>query len=1267
MWGTRCHNAFGAVTILFSFALAIQAATNGLDETAARLLSAEERFNALKQGTVAEPVSGIVTHTPGRRLQERRIERSTKLDYDDRLATAPSSQALILTPQQAAALGPEGVIRIQRLTGPVAVAIRVEKGKLYFKSIGAPQPDGAIKLLLSSGDVTLAGTEFYVEADPNGATRVLMLDGSAQLAGQTNSSAHPVALNPGDQGEVAAEIAPQVQSLGSITKELFNQTVQWCLYYPAVLFLEDLSEQLRHDRAYQPSFGWYQTGAVQRAWETLPPEGEWNIEEKKLYAAALRLALGDVEGSQKLLALIEPQGAVSLPTSPQPSPHVGRAERQKRKAADEISPAGAGPVSLSGPARVQRLAGALRQLIAAVKFDQTFTPSQEPQLSTEWLARSYYLQSSVHDPRNIEAALAAARRALTVSSAAPHFAYAWAQVAALEFSRGQVQLAQAAVAQALRLAPSNAAPYALQGFLLAAQERRADALASLQQALELNTKLGDAWLGLGLMAFHHNDPQSGLERLQLAVVHEPQRSVLRSYLGKGYHEAATYTSHPLASLRQLFIPGDAHRAALLRRATNELHLARLLDPKDPTPDLYSALMKQQQNRINEAVRELERSQELNDHRRLYRSGLLLDQDQAVRSANLAAIYRDAGLADWSVREATRAVNRDYANYSAHLFLANSYDALRDPTRFNLRYETAWFNEQLLADLLAPVGAGTLSQSITQREYSRLFDANRTGLTSSTEYFSTGDWHQTASQFGSIGLTEWSLDLDFYSRAGTRPNNDLVRADWYTRIKQELPNRDSVFLWTKYQSYRSGDTRQLQDPAAFAPDFRLDNAQEPLLLAAYHREWQPGSHTILLAGRLENDSTSRDRQQRPPVITANPLGEPTRVARITFGDFSIENKFEIYLAEVNQIYQTERSQTVAGARFQLGEFDTQDRLDLLSNPANEAIFRPPVMARHTADFRRASAYAYHTVEPARGLFLTGGLTYDHLVYPANFRFSPITSGEDSRERFSPKFAITWAVHPKVAVRGLYSRALGGASFDESFRLEPAQLAGFTQGFRTLISESEVGSVSAPHFETSGIALDAALGTKTYLSGQLDVVRSDVRQDIGAFNYGGGSRAEPGRLAEELEYQERSFSVTWNQILSDTWTFGLAYRWTDAELKLSYPSLEITVPGFATLTARSGQAELHRAAGSLWFNHPRGWFAQAESNWYIQRNSGYAEPRPNDTVHQLNLLVGYRFPQRRAELALGVLNTLDQDYRLNPLTLYNELPRERTLYTRLRLRL
>ena len=53
--------------------------------------------------------------------------------------------------------------------------------------------------------------------------------------------------------------------------------------------------------------------------------------------------------------------------------------------------------------------------------------------------------------------------------------------------------------------------------------------------------------------------------------------------------------------------------------------------------------------------------------------------------------------DVAVREASRGVDSDYANASSHLFLANSYNSLRDPRRINLRYETPWFNELLLAN------------------------------------------------------------------------------------------------------------------------------------------------------------------------------------------------------------------------------------------------------------------------------------------------------------------------------------------------------------------------------------------------------------------------------------------------------------------------------------------------------------------------------------------------------------------------------------------
>ena len=53
---------------------------------------------------------------------------------------------------------------------------------------------------------------------------------------------------------------------------------------------------------------------------------------------------------------------------------------------------------------------------------------------------------------------------------------------------------------------------------------------------------------------------------------------------------------------------------------------------------------------------------------------------------------------------------------------------------------------------------------------------------------------------------------------------------------------------------------------------------------------------------------------------------------------------------------------------------------------------------------------------------------------------------------------------------------------------------------------------------------------------------------------------------------------------------------------------------------------------------------------------------DDFWQLNAFTGYRFARRRAEVAVGLVNITDEDYELEPLTLYTELPRERTLVAR-----
>jgi tetratricopeptide (TPR) repeat protein len=168
--------------------------------------------------------------------------------------------------------------------------------------------------------------------------------------------------------------------------------------------------------------------------------------------------------------------------------------------------------------------------------------------------------------------------------------------------------------RSLELAPRNPQAAALEGFLFAVQNKFDSAVGAFDRAIALDGALGNAWLGRGLCRIHQGDLAAGREDLQVAVTLEPQRAVLRSYLGKAFANV-----------------GDASQAE------RELSLAKEIDPDDPTAWLYSALLNQQLNRVNDGVLDLERSQELNDRRSVFRSRELLDQDRAVRAANLAAL------------------------------------------------------------------------------------------------------------------------------------------------------------------------------------------------------------------------------------------------------------------------------------------------------------------------------------------------------------------------------------------------------------------------------------------------------------------------------------------------------------------------------------------------------------------------------------------------------------------------------------------------------
>jgi tetratricopeptide (TPR) repeat protein len=1198
-------------------------------------------------------VTGIVSGQDAKLLEIENIVQATKgaqgawtaaakdqsLAIGDRIRTRQRSRATLrltdlytmrleqfTTIEIAPGLFQETKPRLDVGAGAAFIFSREKSGEIDIKT---PAANGAMR-----------GTQLHVHVAADGTSRFQVLEGQVELANLQGK----LTLGAGEAGEAAPGRAPKRTAVIAA-----NNLLQWALYYPAVLDPDEFGMSEAEKRAVAKSLAAYRQGDLLEALESYPARGDQGS-GGKLYHAAVLLAVGRLDEAGGELKGV-------------PANHAGRR--------------------------------AMGRMISAVKFEEK-EAWDDASLGTagEAIAESYYRQSRSDLKGAREAAALATRLA-------PRNGYAWTRLAELEFSFGRTRESRQALASALEFTPRNARAHALQGFVLSADNDIEAARRSFEEAVSLDGALGTGWLGLGLTKTRRGDLAGGRADLQTAATVEPTFSIFHSYLGK----ALSMEKKPV-------------------EARKDLDLARQLDPNDPTPLLYSALELQQQNRPNEAIDELTESIRLNDNRRVYRSKLLLDQDRAVRSANMAKIYQNAGMQDVAVREATRAVENDYTNPSAHLFLANSFDALRDPNRITLRYETPWFNELLLAYMLAPVGGGHLSQFVSQQEFSKLLESDGLGGSLLGEVRSDGEIRTVASVFGTAGDVSFGLDAVYRDDSGDRFNSESLRKEIYGQFKWQVGPDDSFYFLGKWQDQQSGDNFDTYDNRPLEPGLDFEETQEPgMLLAGWNHRWAPGSHTLFLAGRLSADQVltnpsstqllvERDadglrpgfienvngvdqftnpnlQNANPPAVGIGPDGESLiysgdllraiqpylgrgEVLSVAGAPFAFQSRrsFDIGTAELQHILQTDRNLLIAGARWQSGEFETDTRL-VAQRPNFNGGFETPAVQQHSVvDFERMSFYAYDYWSILPCLTLIGGASWDHIEHPDNFRNPPVNNLQSEDEEFSGKFGFTYAPSRWVTVRGMYAGGLGGVSFDESVRLEPVQLAGFNQAYRTVISESIAGSVETPRYDIWGLSAEGSLPTRTWWGASVNVIEQDVDRTRGTFTgYDAGVfPSTPAyfadSMAEHLDYREESLSLTLNQLVGNQFSLGAGFRVTNSELHTTLPELPVAMAPFADL---EDEATLYEVMLSANWNSPTGLFARVEANYFsqdLEDDPSRTPFREGDAFWQFNALAGYRFNQNTCEISAGVLNIGDTDYRLSALNPRGEIVRDRTAVLRCR---
>ncbi len=1188
-------------------------------------------------------IENIVQTAAGSKGEWAKAAEQQQLAVGDRIRTRHRSRATV---------GLTGLytVRIDQFTTLEITPGLVDAKKPQLNLMGGAafifsrEQSGEMDIRMPAANAALRGTQLFAQVLPDGRSTVQVLEGSVEL----RNSAGRLSLESGEAGEVSPGRAPRRTAVIAASNIL-----QWALYYPAVLDPAELGLHEAASGALAKSLAAYRQGDLLGAVKTLPGAVPAGLGERLYFAGAL-MAVGRVDEARGIF-----NGA--------PRNHPARR--------------------------------ALERMLAAVKQQPaTEWQIESLQTSAEAMAESYYLQSLAKlEPARL--------MALRATALAPNNGFAWTRLAELEFSAGHTRAARAAIDKGLALTPANARSHALRGFILSAENQIGDARTAFEKSVRLDGGFGNGWLGLGLTKIKLGQLQAGRADLQTAATVEPTASIFHSYLGKAMSQ-------------------DGRKA----EAAKDLKLARILDPNDPTPLLYSAIEHQQNNRTNAAIADLEESIRLNDNRRIYRSEFLLDQDRAVRSANLAKIYQNAGMKDVAVREATRAVESDYTNPSAHLFLANSFDALRDPDRILLRYETPWFNELLLANLLSPVGGGPLSQFVSQQEYSKLLEADGVGGSLTTEWRSSSELRATASAFATHGNVSYGIDAYYRNDNGDRLNSAIELQEVYAQLKWQVTPDDIFYFLGKWATQKTGDNFETYDNKPLEPGLAFKENQRPgLLLAGWNHRWAPGSNTLFLGGRLSAEQTlsnpnsnqlliERDtsgmrpdfiqvnsgnnreeftdpalRNAVPPAVQVAADGQSLvyspellqaiapyigsgNVTQLWDSPFTFHTRrqFDIYSAEIQHIQQSERNTLLLGGRWQQGKIETDATLAAI-RPNWKGGFPTPAADQHyESDFRRTGLYAYDYWKVLPGLTLIGGVAWDKIEHPDNFRNPPVNDVQRDDERVSGKLGFTYETSRWLTLRGVAAEGLGGLSFDESVRLEPVQLAGFNQAYRTVISESLAGSVETPFYQTCGLSAEGRLPTRTWWGIAGNVITQDVTRTIGAFTgYDSAAFTRdgmnpmpitpayfPSGTKQHLDYREESLGFSLNQLVGDEFAIGLGYRLTRSELRTTLPDLQ-SQPG----TSFRDEAILQELSLYVNWNSPSGFFAHVEANGFHQNlhdDPARGASRSGDEFVQFNAWAGYRFNRNLCEIAMGVLNIGDTDYQLSPLNPHAQISRDRTFF-------
>ncbi|MES9993976.1 MAG: FecR domain-containing protein [Candidatus Thiodiazotropha sp.] len=795
-------------------------------------------------------------------------------------------------------------------------------------------------------------------------------------------------------------------------------------------------------------------------------------------------------------------------------------------------------------------------------------------------AASYMAQSYVDQAMfDIPAALANSQRAAEL---APDSALTQARLAEVWLMTGDSRAAREAANRATELDPKLSLAHTVLGFASLRNVQLSSAKQAFEEAISLDSAAPLPRLGLGLLKIREGDLEQGREEIETAVLLDPNNALLRSYMGKAYYEEK--------------------RNAL---ASQQFAMAKELDPNDPTAWFYDSILLQSDNQPVDALHAQQRAIELNNHRGVYRSRQLLDNDEAARNVALGRIYNDLSFEQQARYQATDALEIDPANHSAHRLLADSFVGLSN-------FDAARQSELLQSKLTQPLNLDPLQPQLSNsnlglldgngpgdlsyNEYNPLFTRNGLALQLDVSVADNDTWSNDA-------IVAGLFDRLAFSVGQYHNETDDVRED--VNYEQDIVNGFTQFSLAEGTSIQlevseieeeKGDVSQ-----RLLPDFLNNNeiriTNEVTTARIGLSQSLPADAQLLLSAiRQDQDFNSKDSND--PFVFVETDRDITR---------------DLYEAQI--IKKQTRLAWIAGISRQSEE--SERILDAVYSPPLSCPLPSCIFTTQT-DLTQSRAYGYLYYDAGALLSITGGLTY-----------LKEDDADNDVKRAYPKLGLKFKPTNESEFRlAAFRNRMSVIRSSRNETLEPTRIVGFNQLYDD-ISETDSWNYAAAY--NHRLSNNLAVGIST--------IFRDLETEIEVLDT---SSPPPVISNQDLEYDDKYASLWLNWAADSQWALGVEYSYNHYNLEQGITSANNSI------LAPDGilKLETHELPVTISYFHPSGITGKLTTTYYDQKgkfidSTGFMTESGDDNGAVTDLTFSYRLAKRRGSASIGVKNIFDKD--------------------------